>query len=339
MKGLATGIGSFPYKEPSEALRVIFKYTPEIPFWPQLPKRNIFESMIVQFSEGLNFLNLKENTLAYDSDSSESKLQEFYEHLIEEDLEYFRISRDYALGLYEFYDYLKENKPEKVEFIKLQITGPFTFAGSINDENKMNLLYNPPIRQAILEGLAMKAKWQIEKFKAFNKTIILFIDEPYLACFGSGYTALNREELIRDLEIFTQRIAYKDTILGIHCCANTDWSIFMQVPYIRIISFDAYDFLERFLLYPKELNSFLKREGILAWGVVPTRAVQDLPRPESLVERVKSAQEKLAKKGVDKELLETKVLLTPSCGLGNAEPEEVEKIFSLLAEVSSLIKN
>ncbi|NLM51339.1 MAG: hypothetical protein GX197_00720 [Firmicutes bacterium] len=43
--GLATGVGSFPYQDPAQALEVIFTRVPQIPHWPQLPQKGNHESM------------------------------------------------------------------------------------------------------------------------------------------------------------------------------------------------------------------------------------------------------------------------------------------------------
>src|SRR3990170_7914559 len=56
----ATGIGSLPHKDEKEAFRLILKNFPEIPFWPQLPKRSFLEGMVVQYSEGFPSLEWNE---------------------------------------------------------------------------------------------------------------------------------------------------------------------------------------------------------------------------------------------------------------------------------------
>ena len=49
---LATGIGSLPHKDPNDACRLICDFFPEIPFWPQLPKRAPLENMYMQYFIG-----------------------------------------------------------------------------------------------------------------------------------------------------------------------------------------------------------------------------------------------------------------------------------------------
>jgi methionine synthase II (cobalamin-independent) len=341
IKGLSTGIGSLPHTDVDAALDLVFKYVPLIPFWPQLPKLNVREGMVAQFSENLPFMSMNENGLTFSTLESEDKdrdLESFYEHIIANDLDYFQISESYASGLHKFYTRLKTQDLKDVCFIKCQITGPFTFAASLTDNKGIPLLHDTIIKQAILRGLALKANWQIRLFRKFGKKIILFIDEPYLGCFGSAFTPINREDVIRGLTEFTETLKSDDVLLGVHCCGNTDWSIFMDVVGLDIISFDAFDFIDRLILYADNLKTFFNRQGILCWGIVPTQLFTGLETAELLIRKLKEGVNALVRKGLDESLLFKSLLISPSCGLGTFTPEKSEKVFSLLSEVSSLIR-
>lgn len=338
LKGLATGIGSLPHKDVDVALDLIFKYVPHVPFWPQLPKTNVREGMVAQFSENLPFLRVNESGLNFSVfDSQERELEIFYEHIIGNDIDYFKISEQFALGLHKFYQRLEKANLQDIEFIKCQVTGPFTFAASIKDNNGVSLLHDPVLMQAILKGLAMKALWQIKFFKRFGKKIILFFDEPYLSCFGSAYTSINREDVVRVLTELTRSIKSENILMGVHCCGNTDWSIFTDVDSIDIISFDAFGFLDKFVLYADNLKDYLKRGGIVCWGIVPTQEFQGSETPDLLVDKIKSGINALVKKGLDKDLLLNNSLLSPACGLGTLDEERAGKILELLNKTSQKI--
>ncbi|MBU4473164.1 MAG: methionine synthase [Candidatus Omnitrophica bacterium] len=328
LRGMATGIGSLPHKDVQAALDLIFKYIPQIPFWPQLPNRDTREGMVAQFSQGLAGIEVKE-------------LEKFYEKVINQDLEYFKITQDYASGLYAFAQRLSD-KPEllkDVESLKCHTTGPFTFAASIKDENGKALLHEPVFMQAIIEGLKMKALWQIRFLEKFAKKIIMFLDEPYLGAFGSAYTPINREDVIKGLSELTGGIKSKaDVLLGVHCCGNTDWSIFTEIKALDIINFDAFGFLDKFTLYADNLKEFIKRGGIICWGIVPTSEFSGQETPDSLRERLDEGINVLVKKGLDKEPLLNSLLLSPSCGLGSLDTQKSDKIFKLLSEVSFSIR-
>lgn len=337
LKGLATGIGSLPHKDADEALDLVFRYVPEIPFWPQLPKLGLREGMVAQFSEGLPCIEVTEKGVFFNPEDKEKELTKFYEKITnpDKDYSYFAISENYAQGLHAFYRRLQNVNLKLINHIKLQVTGPFTFAASLKDEKGMSLLHNHDFMQAITEGLIMKALWQIRFFEKFGKKIILFIDEPYLGCFGSAYTPINRETVVATLTEFAKRITSAGTLLcGVHCCGNTDWSIFTDIKFIDIISFDAYSFLDRLLLYSENLKTFFDQGRILCWGIVPTVEFTDEIKPRALMQRLNDALEKLAHKGLDPDVLSERLILSPSCGLGTLDTDKAEKIFSTLSSIS-----
>ncbi|MFA6349676.1 MAG: methionine synthase [Candidatus Omnitrophota bacterium] len=339
LRGLATGIGSLPYKEPKDALDLIFKYLPEIPFWPQLPRRSFMEGMVAQYSQNIPCLSIAGDELIFRSKNIDDDLEKFYEKIISRDLEYFAIGADHALGLYEFRKALR-NEPkflEQAKYIKCHITGPFTFSASVIDDKGLALLHDPVLRQAIIKGLAMKALWQVNFLKEFNKDIIMFIDEPYLASFGSAYTPITREDVVKGLTELATDLKSENVLTGVHCCGNTDWSIFTDIGPLDMINFDAYNFMDKFVLYADDLKKFLNRKGIICWGIVPTQEFSDKITSRSLQEKINTGLEALKKKGVvEKELL-SGLLVSPSCGLGSLDASKAGPIFKLLSEVSDLM--
>ncbi|MCM8797664.1 MAG: hypothetical protein NC923_07335 [Candidatus Omnitrophica bacterium] len=336
-KVLATGIGSLPHQRAEEAVELIFKYLPSLPFWPQLPSRSFKEGMIAQFSENIPFLKIGPKRT--DFSISEDGMEEFYGQLIADNLDYFRISPEYAAGLYAFRQKLESSNLREVFFIKCQITGPFTFAGAIKDGRGMALLHDKVLMQAVTKAMVMKARWQIDFFKQFGKKIIMFIDEPYLACFGSAYTPINRNEVITVLSECASAIKSPDVLVGVHCCGNTDWSIFTEVAEISIISFDAFDYVERLILYAEDLKRFSERGGILCWGIVPAGSFTGWENKLLLLEKIKQATKALEKKGLDRELLVKNFFISPACGLGTLTSQKAEQIFILLSETVALINS
>ncbi|MFA5116994.1 MAG: hypothetical protein WC486_06925 [Candidatus Omnitrophota bacterium] len=337
-EGLATGIGSMPHKDVNEALELILKYTPEIPFWPQLPQKDFREAMNIQYSEGFPCLEPNPQGIFFNSKEMDVHLERFYDKIINADVSSFKVSPDFAAGLWKLYDRLLRGNGKEIQYIKCQIVGPFTFAASINDDKGVALVHHDVCMQAIVKGLAMKAVWQVELFKKIGKRMIMFIDEPYLGSFGSAYTALNRDDVVRVLSELSGEIRSKGPLIGVHCCGNTDWSIFTDIDSIDIISFDAYGFLDKVLLYAEDLKKFFDRGGILCWGIVPTGDFSNEITAEALVDKVRSGIDTLVKKGVDKELLLESMILSPSCGMGTLDLPTTEKIMSTLAQVSQIIR-
>jgi methionine synthase II (cobalamin-independent) len=338
LKGLATGVGSLPHKDADSALDLIFKSVPQAPFWPQLPKRDLREGMVAQFIENLPCIQFAKSGLVFNAVNKDKELERFYEHIIANDVDYFKISPDYAIGLHEFYKRLEHSDLKGIEFIKLQVTGPFTFAASIKDDMGAALLHDPVFMQVIIKGLIMKALWQIKLFRKFGKKIMLFFDEPYLGCFGSAYTPINRGDVVKGLTEIAEGIKSKDVLVGLHCCGNTDWSIFTDVAPIEMINFDAFSFLDKLVLYAENLKAYLKKGGLLCWGIVPTQEFIGRETAASSIKKIQAGIEALEKKGLDRELVSRNLMISPSCGLGTLDSQKAEQIFGLLQETSALIK-
>ena len=338
LTGLATGIGSLPHKDAFEALDLIFKYAPNMPFWPQLPKRDIREGMVAQFCENMPCLKMTRAGIVYDSGQKDDQLEKFYERIINNDLEYFRISPDFAQGIHAFKQRLLNTDRSRIKRVKLHVTGPFTFAAALKDEKGIALLHDPIFMQAVIKGLIMKIRWQVNFFKEFGK-IIVFIDEPYLGCFGSAYTPLNRADAVNTLTELTEAIRESGVVqAGVHCCGNTDWSIFTDIETLNIISFDAFSYLDKLLLYTDGLKKFLSRGGMLCWGIVPTTDFTGKETPQLLLDKIKDGINRLGKKGIDKELLSSNLIISPACGLGTFDALKSQAAFKLMSETSALFR-
>jgi methionine synthase II (cobalamin-independent) len=335
---VATGIGSFPHQDEKEVIPLILRNFPDIPFWPQLPKRSFSEGMVVQYSEGFPSLrwNEKEQKVWVDTSRGfDKEIERFYQHLEGGELEPFEITKDFARGLRILKDLATEDHRKELKYIKGQIAGPITFGLALADPEGKSIFYDTTLRDILIKHLSLKARWMEKRFNDLFPGIptIIFFDEPSLSSFGSAFSGLNREEVVQSLnECFGAVKGLK----GTHCCGNTDWSVLLSTN-LDILSFDAYDYLETLSLYPKELKAFLERGGILAWGIIPTSEKVAKEDAHSLVVRFRRGIETLSNKGIDPVLLQ-KAILTPSCGTASLPISLAERVCQLTAEVSRRLR-
>ncbi|MDD5496263.1 MAG: methionine synthase [Candidatus Omnitrophica bacterium] len=329
----ATGIGSVPFIDSKKACQVILDNFLRIPFWPQLPRRSFFESMYVQFSECLPGLVLDEKNKKFHIDTSRvaADIENVYAKYVDGDLEFFKISKDYAAGLYEFLDCFKSNGKD-IKFIKGHITGPVSYGLSLTDEHKKSVIYDKDLFEILTKVLTMKARWQIKKLKAVFPKVIIFIDEPYLVSIGSSYVNINKEEVAKRLDELVECIKAEGALAGLHCCGNTDWGFLLKRG-IDILSFDAYNFMKEFSLYSRDIEAFLKKGGAIAWGIVPSSDAIDKETEKTLRSRLKDDMKLLSEKGIDKKAISS--LVTPSCGVGTLDENRAEKILALTSTLGS----
>jgi len=328
---LATMTGSLPVVDPEEAWGLVLQHFPEIPAWPQLPRRAFLENMYVQYSERFPGIVLEDERIYVDrTQELDPALESLYVAYLENDREHGGVSPEYAAAL----SMLLEGKvkfPRSPVALKGQVTGPVSWGLTVVDQDRRPVLYDDVLGEAVAKHLRLKASWQECELCKLGAPTIIFVDEPYMTAYGSALVPLEREQVSALLE---EVFAGISGLKGVHCCGNTDWSLLLSTS-VDILNVDAYEYADALLLYPEELGAFLERGGVIAWGIVPTGAHAGSESAPSLVRRLEGILDRFAAKGVPRDDLLRAGMVTPSCGLGSVPADTAERVLSLTAEVSA----
>lgn len=341
--GRATLIGSLPVGDHRQGLELIHTHTPDIPLWPQLPV-NPKEGMLVQFCEGFVGLVEGERTFFDTSGDFDDRLLPFFEDYLAVSEEpaalmtsRFAISRERAAGLY----LLKEMAAELAPLaLKGQVTGPFTLLTGLHDQEQRLSYYNPTLHEMVVQGVAMKCAWQARFLRETGLPVMIFIDEPALASLGSSaFISIATTDIAVDIDQAVQAIHGEGALAGVHVCANTEWEMLLTSN-LDIISFDAYEFFDRFITCRDLIHAFLVRGGIIAWGLVPTGKCElvEAESTTSLVSRWEYQAAQLVNDRWDLPALLNQTLITPSCGTGSLPLNLAEKVLRMTGEVSATLR-
>jgi methionine synthase II (cobalamin-independent) len=329
---LPTVIGSMPHQNAQEVCRLLLRYLPAIPAWPQLPHLSFRENMYVQFSEGFPGITIKEEHIYVDrSQDLDPALEQLYAAYLENNTTSYAVSPEYAAGLHAFLS--SEIKPPLAA--KGQLTGPISWGLFITDQQRYPVIYDETLAEAVARHLRLKASWQEKALSQISPTTIIFVDEPYLTSLGSAFVSLPSE---RVTALLKEVLAGISGLKGVHCCGDTDWSLVLSLP-INILSFDTYNYATTLSLYPAEVKSFLERRGTIAWGIIPneeeTLAKETLA---SLSDRLEEAIAPFTREGLRFRQLIEQGLLTPSCGLASLSPEAAEQALEFLGQLSTKLR-
>jgi hypothetical protein len=339
-------IGSLPLLSHTEATELIFDYTPQIPLWPQLPAYKD-EGMILQYVPGMPGLTTAKGKIFIDTESPvfEEELLAFYEEylMVTEggaslDESRFLLSPDVANG---FYTFLAEAEKRKEHLIGLkgQTTGPITFCTGLVDQAGRAIFYNDQLRDAAVKHLALKARWQTKKMAEVGGQSIMFFDEPGLAGLGSSaFITITSEDIIACFNEVFGAVRAENGLTGVHVCANTEWPVLFDSG-VDIVSYDAYSFFDKLILYSGELVKFFSRGGILATGIVPTAPeFIDIETVDSLVDKWFGQARQLQAIGIEAKTVYRQTLITPSCGTGAVTADQARKVLALTKGVSEKIR-
>jgi len=330
---LPTTIGAMPQTDPEEACSQVVHYLTDIPAWPQLPKRSFLENMYVQFSEGFPGVVLEGERIYIDcSQDLDRPLEQLYAAYLRNNINKYPISADYAAGLHRFL--ASENLSPLA--VKGQVTGPVTWGLTVTDDSRKAIIYNDILGDAVARLLRLKASWQEKALSQLSPNTVIFVDEPYMAAYGSVGVSLSEERVISLLEEVLGGIK---GVKGVHCCGNTDWSVLLETS-VDILSFDAYNYAQSLSLYPSAIRKFLDRKGTIAWGIVPNdEEALASETAASLQDRLEEAMAPFTRKGIRFKQLIKQGLLTPSCGLaGLSTSDAAAQALELLAKLSANIR-
>ncbi|MBA4369616.1 MAG: hypothetical protein C0403_18485, partial [Desulfobacterium sp.] len=199
------------------------------------------------------------------------------------------------------------------------------------------ILFDDNIRPLMFDFMAKRINVQLERLKQVNPNAFMFVDEPGLQFIFSALSGYDSARARTDLEYFFSMIQRPR---GIHLCGNPDWDFLLNLD-LDILSLDIYQNGEVFSSYAPSIKRFLDRGGILSWGIVPTNVEPfEAETLDSLKTRLISVWDFLDQKGIDKEFLVSRSLLSPAtCCLVNPDGEKtVEKAFGVVTELSRRLR-
>ena len=328
---LTTAMAVMPHKDVDRALETALGM--DIPFWPQLPHYSYYEDMYVQASEHFPgiLLDMGARTLRFSTDKFFDEFEETLAHF--EEPEYFDISGTYSVVYSRFLDMDLSDRPA----IRGQLEGPISFGFNVQDEKERPILFNDTVRPFMYEFMAKRVNIQLKRLKERNPNAFMFIDEPGLQFLWSAMSGYGDQPARADMDAFFSMI---DRPRGVHLCGNPDWDFLLGMD-LDVLSLDVYTNGEVFASYAGSIRKFLDRGGVLVWGMVPTNwepfEKEDLP---SLTARLEEIWATLHKKGIERDFLLSRSLLSPAtCCLVNPDGyRTVEKAFAVVKALSERLR-
>jgi hypothetical protein len=328
---LTTAMAVMPHTDVDRALEIALSL--DIPFWPQLPLYSYYEDMYVQASEHFPgiVLDMEHRTLRFSMEKFIAEFEEAMTHF--DDPGYFEISKTYSVVYHRFLELDLKERPA----IRGQLEGPISFGLNVVDQDDRPILFDDTVRPFMLEFMARRINVQLSRLKERNANAFMFVDEPGLQFLFSAMSGYGDVAARKDMEAF---FAMVDRPRGVHLCGNPDWDFLLGLD-LDILSLDVYSHGEVFASYGASIRRFLDRGATLVWGIAPTNVEpfekETLSSLETRLEEIWSA---LGRKGIDRDFLLSRSLLSPAtCCLVNPDREKtVEKAFTFIRSLSARLR-
>ena len=326
--GAVTGIGSLPLTSIASAIRSIAEFSPEVPFWPQLPQLSKQESIVGQ---GLGIVGdlIEPRNHGYGYQVKEGRLDSVLEILHRSSGE---LTPRNAAGFIAFEEALSSGLFRSAVVVKGQIEGPITLSAYLFHQGRP-FLSDPALFAAIAFHVSQIICWQIDRLKSIGLPVLLFVDEPALCLEAPLSNAVSEEERLNALAITLEDARLRGAYAGLHCCAARPFERMCRAK-PDIISFDAHEGLDLFFANWHALD-FVNQGGTVAYGIVPTRPGLNASDSASIFVRWLKA----ASLAGDPQKFAQRAMITSTCGLGLLDTSSVGESFSVAHSVSKLIRS
>jgi len=326
--GAVTGIGSLPLTSISSAIRSVAEFSPEIPFWPQLPQLSERESIIGQ---GLTIVQdlIEPRHEGYGYQVKKGQLDSVLEILHRSSGE---LTLANAAGFGAFEEALSFGLFSSALAVKGQIEGPITLSAYLFHKGRP-FLADPALFAAISFHVSQIIGWQIDRLKSAGLPVLLFVDEPALCLDATVADAVSEEQRLNALATTLEDARIRGAYAGLHCCAARPFERMCRVQ-PDIISFDAHEGLDLFFADWHALD-FMQQGGTVAYGLVPTRPGVNAVDSASIFIRWLKA----ASLAGDPQKFAQRAMITATCGLGLLDTSSIGESFSVAHSVSKLIRS
>ncbi|MDB5391321.1 MAG: hypothetical protein JWM11_6967 [Planctomycetaceae bacterium] len=331
--GCVTGVGSLPFTEPDEAVDFVKRWSPVVPFWPQLPRRCPQEDMVTQA------LGLLVEFLEPSAQPSCWSLRNGHEAAFTAAMTGGSpgLVADSASGFFEFERWLGANQFPAALAIKGQLIGPITLSQCLIKDGTP-LTHQPGWLGLIADYLARQAGWQISRLQVAGRPVLLAVDEPCLnpASVGEAVTKMGglKSETMRDsIRALLESIRSAGAMAGLHCCAQ------LPIPFLCGLSLDYLSFDGHLLRNGGEIHDLaqqiLERGGRFAFGLVPTTRTPSMDE----VARLTADWCKLATEMGTMNKIARHSMVTATCGLGLSTPESAAASFLVAGQIARNIED
>jgi len=330
----ATNMGNVPYRESQDAVHSVLQYFPEA---PRLPVTSRTMKWLIEGFPCLVFDRKRRQVLMDPSPEREAEIIEFYDRYESNDLDYFATTPETAPFFYEMIERLKQDRPPKLRWIMFQTAGPLILGDMIKQPNGNPVLYHETLRDILIKGCNIKARWLEKKIKEDipGVEVVADLPETTLINFTSAGGTGTREDIIDAINGSLEGLT---GITWVHCCANIDWSLLIDTN-VDVINFDAYQHAEKVALFADGFKAFLERGGMIGWGIVPvTEEGLSLENVDTLMERLRAGMDLFVSQGIDEKMLAESSWILPSCDTVLLSPEQSDLAFSMTREISEGMK-
>ena len=310
--GLATGIGSLPFADASEAAELVLRVHPDLPATPQLSSPR--EGVVAQWAVALPEITVApDGTLVLDPARIGEPVDATF-------------TTEAHAGLLGFLDAAAAHETA-ITRVKAQVVGPLTLGVALLEAGMdVDVAFD---RARVTVGAWLGALDELLAARLRGARPLVFLDEPALVLWKSGTAPIEREDAV---DLLSGSLAACSFETGVHICGDGDVRLAFEAG-PTVLGLPVADAVINDV---GSLVRHLDADGLVAWGAIPTdRPVGESPEP--LWRRLVTLWCELTRRGCEPLRLRNQAIITPACGLVGHGPSQAERALRLAADLAERV--
>ena len=323
--------GGLPHPNAQAAHALLHATTPEVLSFPALMRRLTRDGGAIYCAAGFPGLTLdpRSETAHVRREGVEALFDRLALAYLRRDHSVAMPNGDQVSDLAEFLRSL--HLPFRGAALKSETLGPFSLALMLIDEHERALIYASEVLEALVQHVALRARWQAAHLREYCSEVIMCLDEPMIDGLRSAFCPLSRNEALGMIARVLHDIEGRR---GLLVEGMPDWPTLMELNLDLLVCGSPDRFPDG--ADAEYIGYFLKRGGAIGWGVVSLDATsQQVPQ---LVERFGRLVRHLEQHGVERDQLLQQSFITLAANPVRLSVGEAEQALHTCAQTAFAVR-
>ncbi|MCX7791271.1 MAG: hypothetical protein N2378_11575 [Chloroflexaceae bacterium] len=231
------------------------------------------------------------------------------------------------------HEQVRSVEPARPRIIKVELTGPVSLALLAVDEHERPLAYDPALREALGQHVALRARWLHEQLAMAGAAPLLCLDETFLEALYSPFCPLDWDE---GADLLARTLAEIPGWRGLCVAETVRWAELLELP-TDLIIFDAVRREAELVRAANAIGQFLERGGSLGWGIVPGELPEPVEQWQGLLTQrfIGAIEQMAAASGMAAEAIASRSLISTCGALGHLPADQATRAATLCAEIAA----
>lgn len=248
----------------------------------------------------------------------------------------FPLQKREAEGLLTFGQFLKELPSE--HGVKGQILGPISLAAQLTDETQTPIINDATLFEGLVIHLCQRVRWQVAQLQAFQRPVLMCIEEPFLDVMHSPFMEIDRDDMLWGLARILSVIPASQVKRGLIVGSTHEISDLLTLP-VDVLVVNVRDSVgaSAVLKSVTALQAFFARGGILGLACVTVNEQPD--DVATVMHHIHPLMMHLVNAGIDPRVCAYQLMVMPVTSFGQTNITNAMHAMRVTCQVATQLRD